>query len=99
MSKKHYDNKTDILRQMKENRIRAGIAAASAFSANMLMSLYVLRDGFGFGQERAERFVNGMLQLNKDFNDGKITLDEIKRRVYEDLGMVVEMPVWRDTDD
>ena len=27
-----------------------------------------------------------------------LTLDEIKRRVYEDLGMVVEMPVWRDTD-
>lgn len=51
MSKKHYDNKTDILRQMKENRIRANIAAASAFSANMLMSLYVLRNGFGFGQE------------------------------------------------
>ena len=91
MSKKHYDNKTDILRQMKENRIRADIAAASAFSANMLMSLYVLRDGFGLGQER---FVNGMLQLNKDFEAGKITLDEIKRRVYEDLGMVVEMPVW-----
>ncbi len=94
MSKKHYDNKTDILRQMKENRIRADIAAASAFSANMLMSLYVLRDGFGFRQERAERFVNGMLQLNKDFEADKITLDEIKRRVYEDLGMVVEMPVW-----
>lgn len=80
MSKKHYDNKTDILRQMKENRIRADIAAASAFSANMLMSLYVLRDGFGFGQEQAERFVNGMLQLNKDFEADKITLDEIKRR-------------------
>ena len=96
MSKKHYDNKTDILRQMKENRIRADIAAASAFSANMLMSLYVLRDGFGFGQEWAERFVNGMLQLNKDFNDGKITLDEIKRRVYDDLGMFVEMPVWKE---
>ena len=65
MSKKHYDNKTDILRQMKENRIRADIAAASAFSANMLMNLYVLRDRFGFGQERAERFANGMLQLTR----------------------------------
>lgn len=41
-------------------------------------------------------FVNGMLQLNKDFEDDKITLDEIKRRVYEDLGMVVEMPVWKE---
>ena len=30
MSKKHYDNKTDILRQMKENRIRADIAAVIA---------------------------------------------------------------------
>lgn len=96
MSKKHYDNKTDILRQIKENRIRADTAAASAFSANMLMSLYVLRDGFGFRQERAERFVNGMLQLNKDFEAGKITLDEIKRRVYEDLAIIVEMPAWRD---
>lgn len=29
-------------------------------------------------------------------NDGKITLDEIKRRVYEDLAIIVEMPVWRE---
>lgn len=92
MAKRHYDNKRDLLREMKENRIRADIAAASAFSANMLMSLYVLRDGFGFGQERAERFVNGMLKLNQDFEDEKITLNEIIQKVYDDLKIIVEMP-------
>ena len=92
MAKRHYDSKRDLLREMKENRIRADIAAASAFSANMLMSLYVLRDGFGFGQERAERFVNGMLKLNQDFEDEKITLNEIIQKVYDDLKIIVEMP-------
>lgn len=37
-----------------------------------------------------------MLQLNKDFEAGKITLDEIKQKVYEDLAIIVEMPAWRD---
>ena len=92
--RKHYDNKRDLLREMRENRIRADVAAASAFSANMLMSLYVLREGFQFGQTRAERFVDGMQQLNADFESGKISLEEIKKQVFEDLGMVVEMPKW-----
>lgn len=89
---KHYDNKRDLLREMKENRIRADIAEASAFSANMLMSLYVLRDGFDFGQVRAERFIDGMSRLNQDINDDKITLEDIKKRVFDDLGVIVEMP-------
>lgn len=89
---KHYDNKRDLLREMKENRIRADIAEASAFSANMLMSLYVLRDGFDFGQVRAERFIDGMGKLNQAINDDKITLEDIKKRVFDDLGVIVEMP-------
>lgn len=95
MKKKHYDNKKNLIRDMKETRIRADIAAASAFSANMLMSLYVLRDGFNFGQVRAERFVVGMHDLNERFEAGEITLEEIKKRIYDEIGMIVEMPMVR----
>ncbi|HJC25380.1 MAG TPA: hypothetical protein H9761_17060 [Candidatus Eisenbergiella merdavium] len=92
MSRRHYDNKRDLIKEMRSSRARADMAAASAFSANMLMSLYVLRDTFGFGQARAERFVKAMGRLNTDHDEGRITLDEIKKRIFDDLGMIVEMP-------
>lgn len=89
---KHYDNKADIIRRIKENRIRADIAEASAFSANMLMSLYVLRDTFRFGQVRADRFIDGMKKLNQEISEDKISIQDIEKRIFDDLGIVVEMP-------
>ena len=92
MGRKHFDNKRDILREMKENRIRAETAEASAFSANMMMSLYVLSDSFSLNQEQAETFVDAMAALEKRFEDGNITLTQIMQRVFDDYGMIIELP-------
>ena len=92
MGRKHFDNKRDILREMKENRIRAETAEASAFSANMLMSLYILSDSFNLNQGQAEAFVDAMGTLEKRFEDGNITLAQIMQRVFDDYGMIIELP-------
>lgn len=94
--KEEWDRVTRLLRErfreMKENRIRADTAEASAFSANMLMSLYVLSDSFGLGQEQAEAFVDAMGMLEKRFEDRNISLAQIAQRVFDDYGMIIELP-------
>lgn len=61
MSKKHYDNKNDILRKLRSHDEDVRYAESSTFSAYMLMALYVLRTTCNFETEQAEEFVDSFL--------------------------------------
>lgn len=90
--KRHFDNKADLINTLKTNKRKQEYSSAAAFSANMLMSLYVLREGFGFGQGRAERFIDGMKDINDKIESGELTIDDIENHLLNTIGVMVELP-------
>ena len=92
MSKKHYDNKNDILRKLRSHDEDVRYAESSTFSAYMLMALYVLRTTCNFETEQAEEFVDSFSVLNEQINSGEVKVEEIIKLVKDELGMEVEGP-------
>lgn len=95
MAKKHYDNKNDILKRMREVekvQNRADKAVASSWTAFMLLGILTLYEDLGFREKRLSTFINGVHKRNREYEEGKLTLQEMKRKLYEDAGVVVEFP-------
>lgn len=95
MAKKHYDDKNDLLRKMREvkkTQARADHAVAATWSAFMMMGLLTLYEDLGFRDKRLNSFIDGMAKRNEQYASGELTLDEIKKRLYENAGVVVEPP-------
>lgn len=90
--KRYFDNKTDLINTLKTNKKKQDYSSAAAFSANMLMSLYVLREEFKFGQKRAERFIDGMKEVNDKIESGELTIDDIENHLLDTIGVMVELP-------
>lgn len=95
MAKRHYDNKDDILRRMREVekvQNRANHAVAASWSAFMMLGLLTLYEDLKFRDKRLNAFIEGMQRRNAEYDKGDLTLDEIKRRLYEEAGIIVEPP-------
>ena len=95
MAKKHYDNKNDILRRMREVekvQNRADNAVAASWSAFMMMGLLTLYEDLKFRDKRLNAFIDGVHKRNEQYNNGELTLDELNKRLYDEAGIVVEMP-------
>ena len=95
MAKKHYDNKNDIIRRLREvekAQNRADNAVAASWSAFMMLGLLTLYEDLKFRDKRLNAFIDGMHNRNEEYDNGTLTLDEIKNRLYEEAGIVVEMP-------
>lgn len=84
--KKHFDNKKDLIREMYKTQLRAKKAEEIAFSSHMLLSLYVLHNKFGFGQERCEKFVNAVADADN------LNLQDIRKYLLNKIGFAVELP-------
>ncbi|MCM1224992.1 MAG: hypothetical protein NC548_62130 [Lachnospiraceae bacterium] len=63
-------------------------ASRAAFVMMLGLPLVALRK-FGFGKERLERFEKELLRQYKCFEEGYVTLDELKQIIYEETGMEV----------
>lgn len=92
MGKKHFDNKSDLLSAMRRQRLESEMAVASTFTAHMMVTLLVLRDEFGFGQKRAEKFTEAFYNLLESYNQGGVSVGEMKQRIFTELGMIIEGP-------
>lgn len=95
MAKRHYDDKNDILRRMREVekvQNRADHAVAASWSAFMMLGLLTLYEDLKFRDKRMNAFIDGMQKRNAEYDEGKLTLDEIKKRLYEEAGIIVEPP-------
>ena len=61
MAKKHYDNKNEILRRLRENEIiqnRADRAVASSWTAYMMLGLLTLYEDLNFREARLNKFIS-----------------------------------------
>ncbi len=94
-SMKHYDSKNDILRRMREVekvQNRADKAVAASWSAFMMLGLLTLYEDCGFREKRLNAVIEGIHKRNDQFDRGEISLNDIKKQLYEKAGVIVEQP-------
>lgn len=89
---KHFDNKKDLLHAIRKQQMDNEMVMAATYTAYMRMALLVLHDHFGFGTQRCEKFGVAMNEMLEAFNDGSITGEQMKKRIFDELSMYVEDP-------
>lgn len=62
-------------------------AAAEAVERALVIPLLVLRDHWGFGPARMERFIKQVAEVADDIGDGRISLDDITGALEEEIGL------------
>lgn len=58
-----------------------------AFDYIVSIPLIVLRDEFGFGQKRCERFCEAAAELLESINSGHLSLEDIRETIEKELNM------------
>ena len=87
---KHYDNKNDLISQLKKSKYRTEKAIEATFSAYMMLGTLTLYEELGFREKRLIKFVNGFYDRLALYGEGKLTLNEIEKTLLEKAGVVVE---------
>ena len=78
------------LAQMNQYQ-RDRVLIKSAYKANMILSLMVLRDKFDFEQEQLELFLAEVRKLLDGYNEGYLNVQDIEDTLAEEVGIKVEM--------
>lgn len=84
--KKYFNNnKTKFV----ANRRDADKLIDSTQKVNMLLTLTVLHDKFGFGSKRIERLVREYKELLDSYEKGYISPDDLNKVLWEEVGVKV----------
>lgn len=77
------------IEDMKRKTVEETVDRVSreAFERMMVLSLLVLRDEWGFGSIRMERFMDRLSELIDDVGAGKLSMDDIADTLEEELGI------------
>ena len=87
---KHYDNKNDLISQLRKQKYRTEKAIEATFTAYMMLATLTLYEDLGFREKRLLKFVNGFYDRLALYEDGKLTVDSIQKTLLEKAGVVVE---------
>lgn len=79
--------KSSDVQKMKKEATQDAID--SAFLLMLGIPILVLRDKWGFGKIRLERFTDEILELYDSFNQGYLTLDDIHDVLFEEVGIKI----------
>ena len=71
------------------NRRDADKLIDSAYKVNMLLTMTVLHDKYGFGTKRLERFLKEYQELLDSYEKGYISPDDLNGVLWEEVGMKV----------
>lgn len=76
--------------QIEDMKLKATSEAMDfAFKQMMLLPLMVLRDKYGYGAQRLERFIDDVADMLDSYNKGYLDLDDIKKTLEEETGIKV----------
>lgn len=64
-------------------------ASEKAFVAMLGLPLLALRDEFDFGQEKLERFMDKLISEYECFDQGYVSLEDLKQVIKEETGLQV----------
>lgn len=89
---KHYDNKNNLIAEMRRAKAQAQHASAQTFTVYMELALLTLYEDLGFRDKRLKDFVKGVEARSDKFGDGKLTEPEMRKRLLDEAGVYVEPP-------
>lgn len=61
-----------------------------AFKLILSIPVMVLKDKFGYGKKRLERFINEVLNLYDSYNKGYVELEDLFKTLEEETGITFE---------
>lgn len=64
-------------------------AIDTAFIAMLALPMLVMRDKYGFGKVRLERFMDHVIDLYESFNAGYLTLEDMHKALEDEVGVKV----------
>lgn len=83
-----YNMNTQQIRTLKEDVAQE--ATERAFILMLGIPVMVLRDQFGFGRKRLEKFTDAIFELYDSYEKDYITLEDLIRTIYEETGVKIE---------
>ena len=87
---KYFNNKkAQMPNRRMENRRDADKLVTSAYKVMNLLALSVLRDEFGFGTVRMNRFINRMHEKLECYSKGLVTPEELDQILKDEVGISV----------
>ena len=86
MRQQKYFNNKKPLNPMVKNRRDADKLILSAHKVNMILTLTVLHDKFGFGKKRLDRFEQGLKELLDRVNNGEVTAEDLNEILWKKTG-------------
>lgn len=84
-----YNFTWEQIQDIKKQAVRETVDRVSreAFERMMVLSLLVLRDEWGFGSKRMERFIDRLSELIVDVSEGRLSMDDIADALEDELGI------------
>lgn len=84
-----YNFTLEQIEGMKRKTVKETVDRVSreAFERMMVLSLLVLRDEWGFGEKRMERFMDQLGTLVEDVSEGRLSMDDITATLEDELGI------------
>lgn len=64
-------------------------AIDTAFTLMLGMPLLVMRDKYGFGKVRLERYIEQIFEIYDSFNKDYITLEDMHKVLYDEVGVTI----------
>lgn len=82
-----YNFTLEQIEGMKRKTVKETVDKVSreAFDRMMVLSLLVLRDHWGFGEKRMERFMDQLSELVDDVSEGRLSMDDITKALEDEL--------------
>lgn len=64
-------------------------AIDTAFIVMLALPMLVMRDKYGFGKVRLERFMDQVIDLYESFNAGYLTLEDMHKALEDEVGIKI----------
>lgn len=81
--------KESEIRQIKEQATTEAIELA--FEQVLAIPIMVLRDKYGFGKKRCERFAEQMLEVWRAVQDDYISIEDLRVTLWDEAGVRLEI--------
>lgn len=80
-----YNFNNEQIEAIKEGSTK--VAASQALTMMLAIPIKVLRDEEGYGKKRLRRFVDNVITVYEDFDNGLFTMDDLQKMVLEETGI------------
>lgn len=82
-----YEEIQNYIKQGYERGRKESVEKASQYS--MAVPIMVLRDEFGFGKQRIDKFINGFMKLYDAIQEGYLDIKDIVKTINEETNVKI----------